>query len=333
MPRAGAMFAALVLTWSVGLDAQVPRVPVPPLVLDGEAYFPLVGARGSIRFQRADSLVATRVLALIAAQSPLPGLPPSVPSDVTAVLTHGREAFDELTGGVVPEWRAGVAIPEAGMLVLPYGEGPSVLDAEGQRTLRHEWAHLGLHEYLGDLRIPRWFDEAYAQWASGGFDASEAWRLRVLLALGRAPPFDSLALVWPAGREEARTAYLLSASALAYLLEPSGERGLTLLLERWRAERSFDAALVLTFGVTPGQFEEDWKAHVRARYGWLLVLSRSSVLWMILAVMLLALARTRRKRDREKLARLRATEPPDRPDYWIDEGGPAPPPPGVAGGP
>lgn len=155
----------------------------------------------------------------------------------------------------------------------------------------------------------------------------------MLLALGSAPDFDSLALRWPAAREQARTAYLLAASALAYLLEPSGERGLALFLDRWRTERSFDVALVRTFGVTPDQFEEDWKAHVRSRYGWLLVVSHSSVSWLFLALLLLVMVRVRRTRNREKLARLRATEPPDRPDYWLDEDGPAAPPPGVAGGP
>jgi len=313
--------------WGAGLSAQVPDV------LAGEPYASVQGTRARMHFARSDSLVAMRVLAVLDEQAPLPGLPASAPSGVTAVLTHAPDAFDELTGGVVPEWRAGVAIPDAGMLVMPYGEGPSVLDADGRRTLRHEWAHLGLHEYLGDLRVPRWFDEGYAQWASGGFDASDAWRLRILLALGNAPSLDSLGLRWPTDLEQARTAYLLAASALSYLLESSGERGLTLFLERWRAERSFESALVGTFGVTSSQLEEDWKAHVRSRYGWLLVLSHSTVFWLILVVVLLALARVRRRRNREKLARLRAAEPPDRPDYWVENEGPAPPLPGVPGGP
>jgi hypothetical protein len=152
---------ALTLAESAGADlvAQVPDV------LAGERYLSLPGERARIHFARPDSLVAERVLALIDAQAPLPGLPASVPSRVSAVLTHTPEAFDELTGGVVPEWRAGVAIPAARLLVMPSGEGPRVLDGEGRRTLRHEWAHLGLHGYLGDLRVPRWFDEGYAQWA------------------------------------------------------------------------------------------------------------------------------------------------------------------------
>jgi hypothetical protein len=307
------------------LDAQVPRR------LAGEDYRVLEGTRARIHYARNDSAVAARLLELVEAQAPLPGLPPDVPSDVTVILTHAREAFDELTGGVVPEWRAGVAVPSSNLIVIPAGEGPSVVTGDGPITLRHEWAHLGLHAQLGELRVPRWFDEGYAQWASGGFDASEAWRLRVLLAFGGAPPMDSLALRWPTELERARSAYLLSASAVAYLVEASGERALAALFERWRSERSFDRALTLTFGVTPGQLEEDWKRHVRDRYGWLVVLAHSSVFWLTTSLALLFLVGVRRRRNREKLARLRATEPPDDPAFW-SEASSGPGPGGASGG-
>jgi hypothetical protein len=303
------------------IGAQVPER------LAGEPYQSFAGARARVHVAGEDSLLAARLLTLIDGQRPLPGLPADAPSDVDVILTHAPTAFDELTGGVVPEWRAGVAIPAANLIVIPAGEGPSIVDGDGAQTLRHEWAHLGLHAQLGELRVPRWFSEGYAQWASGGFDASEAWRLRVLLAFDRAPAMDSLTLRWPAELGEARVAYLLSASAVAYLVESSGERGLAAFLERWRTEQSFDRALVLTFGVTPGQFEEDWKRHVRDRYGWLLVLSHSSVFWLATSIVLLLLVAVRQRRNREKLARLRATEPPDDPAYWVDEDrGPVPPP-------
>ena len=322
-----AIFAVLTPVWgSAPVAAQIPDA------LDGEEYLERLGARTTVRFVRSDSLLAERVLELLDNQRPLPGLPDSLPSDVTAVIAHGPAAFDELTGGVVPEWRAGVAIPSANLLVIPSAEGRSLVDREGRRTLRHEWAHLGMHAYLGDLRAPRWFDEGYAQWASGGFDAAEAWRLRVLLAVGSAPPMDSLTLRWPTEREEARAAYLLAASAVTYLLEPGGERGLEIFLARWLEQRSFDTALRSTFGFTPGQLEEDWARHVRSRYGWLFVLSHSALFWTILALVLLLMVRVRRTRNREKLARLRASEPPDQPAYWVLEdaqGGPAPPPPGI----
>lgn len=323
----------------------VDTVPLVPATLDGEAYSAHTSARAIIYHADRDALVAVRVGELLDAQRALPGLPPDLPSGVHAVLAHSPTAFDEMTSGVVPEWRAGVAIPSLNMLVMPTGEGVRVVAGEGLITLRHEWAHLGLQAYLGDLRIPRWFNEGYAQWASGGFDAMGAWRLRVLIARGRAPAMDSLTLRWPTGREDARTAYLLAASAVTYLLESGGEDGLRIFLDRWREARSFDAAFRETFGVTIGQFEEDWTRHVRQRYGWLFVLSHSAVFWLVLALVLLFMVRGRQTRNREKLARLRAGELPDAPAWWdgpLPDGtergeaadqGPGGPPTGIGRGP
>lgn len=323
------LVAALAVSVWVGLtgSAVAQEVPAPvvqdsvradavPDTLDGAAYRSVSGVHATVHFAPRDSLVAVRVAELLDGQAPLPGLPDSLPTGVDAVLAHTPRAFDEATGGVVPEWRAGVAIPSRNMIVMPTGEGVRVVDGEGLRTLRHEWAHLGLHQYLGGLRVPRWFNEGYAQWASGGFDAMGAWRLRVLIARGRAPAMDSLALRWPSDREEARTAYLLAASAITYLLESGGERGLALFLDRWRTQRSFEGAFRRTFGVTTSQFEEDWRRHVRTRYGWLFMLSHSTLFWLVLALVLLFMVRVRRRRNREHLARLRAGELPDTPAYW-----------------
>ncbi len=307
------LLGALAVAQSPPVGAQVPAFPDTVL---GAVYGEMRGARVRLRHARDGALLAARVLDLLDGQPALPGIPDSLPASVTAYLAHSSEAFDALTGGRVPEWRAGVAVPELGLMVLPTGEGRGLLDAEGRRVLRHEWAHLGLHQALGGLRPPRWFDEGYAQWASGGFDATEGWRLRVLVALGRTPPLDSLTLAWPRDRASADAAYLLAASAVTYLLGESGERGLEVFLGRWRAERSFEAALRATFGVTTSQFEEDWRRHVRRRYGWLFVLSHSVVFWMALALVLVVMARIRQTRNRERMARLRAREDPDHPAYW-----------------
>ena len=318
--------------FSAGAAAQTSTERAFPDTLAGQAYVARVGARVVVHHAPRDSLVAREVLSVLDRQSRLPGLPDSLPSGVHVYLTHGPEAFDEITGGAVPEWRAGVAIPSLNMLAIPLGEGTRILNLEGRRTLRHEWAHLGLAAAIDGLRAPRWFTEGYAQWASAGFDASEAWKLRVLMALSRTPPMDSLTLQWPRGRAQADVAYLLSASAVTYLLQESGERGLAIFVERWRDERSFESAFRRTFGVTTSQFEEDWKKHVKSRYGWLFVFSHSTLFWMLLALVLLFMLRIRRGRDREQMARLRAGEPPDQPAYWDeaeDDSGPVGPISGV----
>lgn len=277
------------------------------------------GERVSVGYRGADSIRAEGIRSFLEGLPPLPGLPDSLPADVRLFIAPDQEAFDGLTGGTVPEWGAGVAIPSLGRIVVPGFGAQRARDWSEARVLRHEWAHLGLHQYLRGLRVPQWFDEGYAEWGSGGWSAGEGWRLRVAFALGRAPPLDSLALGWPRERAAAELAYLLSATAVEYLIQESGERGLRLFLDRWRSLGNLDSAMGSVYGLTVGQFEEDWKGYVRKRYGWLFVLSHSSVFWLTLAMALLLMVRIRRGRDREAMARLRADDPPDHPAFWKDD--------------
>jgi hypothetical protein len=256
----------------------------------------------------------------VAAAPPLPALPLDIleREAVHVYLAPDAERWDSLTGGAVPEWGAGVADPYRGVIVLPTYDWVRTPLHTVQRTLRHELAHVGLQRYLGPVRTPRWFTEGYAQWAAGQWDWDSAWRLRLALASQRAPPLDSITLDWPVIAADARIAYLLSASAVAYLIDRSGERGLRIFLERWRDGQDFEAAFRTTYGRTMGQFEEDWRRHVRRQYGWGVILSHSMVFWLVAAIVLLVLFAVRRKRDRERMARLRATEIPDDPAYWVD---------------
>jgi hypothetical protein len=272
-----------------------------------------------VGYRSGDSLRAVQTSEFLHGLPPLVGLPPSLPTGVTVFVAPDEVLFDSLVGGAVPEWGAAVAIPGLNRIVIPR-EGPRRSRGWTEaRVLQHEWAHLGLNQYLPGLQIPRWFDEGYAEWASGGWSPTEGWRLRVAMAMGRTPPLDSLVLDWPRGQAEAELAYLLSATAVEYLMAESGERGINLFLEAWKEGSNFSLALRNVYGVTPGQFEEDWKKYVKKRYGWLFVLSHSAVFWLTLTLALLVMVRIRRGRDREGMARLRAWEPPDQPAYWTDE--------------
>ncbi len=273
---------------------------------------------GLIILHSPDGALRARRLAEVMTPRPvLPALPAGYPLSAEIWLPPDEDAFVALTGGAPPEWGAAVAIPSRTAIVLPGFATRRLPPDQLRRVLLHEWAHLGLHGYLGDLRVPRWFSEGYAEWASGGWEFEEGWRLRVAIALNRAPPLDSLTLGWPRDRASAEVAYLLAGSAVAYLARSGGPEGLALFLERWKETGGFEPALRRTYGVTLGQFEEDWAKHVRREYGWLFVITRSVLFWAILATAIGGMLWIRRGRNRERLARLRASEPPDLPDYWM----------------
>ncbi len=201
-------------------------------------------------------------------------------------------------------------------IVLPAYATDRVTPSALPRVLRHELAHVALHRWLGDARVPRWFHEGYGRWAAGELDVEAEWQLRLAFATGKAPELDSLALDWPASRLDASVAYLLSASTIDYLVAEGGLRGLTNMLARWRESGDLDAAMQRTYGVTVSQFEEDWRKHVRSRYGWALVLTNSAIFWAFAALMLIVLVLRRRRRDRDRYETMILTDPPDDPDWW-----------------
>lgn len=266
---------------------------------------------------------AERTLRAALAPLPLPGLPEAatLPRS-TIVLAPDEVTFDSLTSGRVPAWAAGVAIPSQRLIILPvFREGDALTDPV--ITLRHELAHLALNAHIG-RPIPRWFDEGYATWVSGGWDERSGWRIRLALLRGDAPPLDSLTLAWPRGEARARLAYLLSASAVRYLATSRGEAGFAAFIEAWRADDGgFERAMRSTYQLTSFQFEREWRGMVRARYGWLLAFSQMAVFWFAMVVLVLVLGTFRRRRNRERLEALRREEymlpPVAGPDYPGEE--------------
>lgn len=297
-------------------EAQRGRNPVPHR-LTTETF--------EVWFAPGDSLRAVAVADALVSQPPLPALPPEMPRGVTVVLAPDETAFRWAAGGVPPAWSAAVAIPAWNRIVLPPFGSDRAAGTDPYRTLRHEWAHIALRQALAGRRVPRWFDEGYAQWAAG-WDRLELWRLRLQVALGRTPPLDSLNFGFPRDRGAARDAYLLSATTVEYLVQASGEEALGIFVGRWREEGDFEAALREVYGVGTPQLEEDWREWLSQRYGLLSVITGSSIGWALLALLVVVLFQIRRTRDRERLARLRATELPPTPVWW-DEPPPGPPPP------
>ncbi len=285
--------------------ALLPQLAPPSAAAQAE-----VTAAGGVRVVHTprQRLLAREVLAAATRPMTLPGFGRgTAPESTTIVLAASPAAWTEATGGLAPEWAGGIAFPFERVIVLPTYPSAAVREAEAAVRLRHELVHLALHERLKG-QVPRWFDEGYAELASGGWDTESAWQLRLAFLLGRVPPLDSLSLAWPVEANRARFAYLLSATAVEHLSTMRGEEGFRLLLENWQREGDFDRAIRTTFGMTAGQFEDDWRKAVRRRYGWLLAASSVTFLWLLASLLALVAWLPRRRRNRVRLDAMRAEE-------------------------
>src|SRR5437879_3275866 len=78
---------------------------------------------------------------------------------VTTAIAPGKALFRAWAGPAAPEWGAALAFPATHRVVLQGRGAPSAAGSPSV-ALRHELAHLALHEFLRDSaddQIPRWF--------------------------------------------------------------------------------------------------------------------------------------------------------------------------------
>jgi hypothetical protein len=218
-----------------------------------------------------------------------PGLGRLAPPPFTLVLVEDSAALARLSRGRAPGWGAGVAFPGARTILLR-ADLPRL-----EQTLRHELGHLVLRSVVRG-RLPLWFDEGYASWASGELGRMEGLELNLAVALGKVPRFEQLDAMLRGSAATADLAYALAASAVSAIAERPPPGGLAPLLSRLAAGESFDSAFVGAIGLSVDRFEEQWQRATKRRYSLLTWLAAGGM-WALVAFSLASLWWYRRYRD------------------------------------
>ena len=255
--------------------------------------------RATVLYFDADRRLATTIARRVATDDSFPGLPKPRDHIVVAIAPDGRR-FREWVGPSAPEWGTAVAFPESNRLVLQGSSAPSEA-GDPIETLRHELAHLALHEDLGDLP-PRWFDEGYASVAAHEWRREDAISANLGLAWRGMPTLDELEREFEGGNTSAQEAYALAYRAVADMTELGGADGLAPLFVNWKRTKSLERAVRVTYGITLTEFEQRWRDRTRRRYGGLALMESLVVALTLSGFVLLPLYLARRRRDRRKLA-------------------------------
>jgi hypothetical protein len=240
--------------------------------------------------------LAIRLAELADRPADWPGLGRLAPGPIRVVVVPDARRLDSLTRGRAPQWGAAVALPADRTIVIRADGG------DLHRTLRHELAHLALHQRV-PVRVPLWFDEGYAGWAAGEWERLGVLELNLAVARGALPGFRGLDGALRASENTADAAYALAYSAVSELARRNPSGSLGPLLQRLQAGEDFDEAVLATTGMTVDRFEEAWQRSVRHRYGlvtWLLAGGG----WLLVAVAVLVLVHFRRRADRPRRAAL-----------------------------
>jgi hypothetical protein len=294
--RAARLWWTVVVAFTAFVHA-IPAQP-PELLHLQEGRFLVVAAP-------RDARLARTFLQAAQANDTFPGLRRPV-QRVRIDVAVDEPQFRALVGPSAPEWGAAVAFPRAQRIIM---QGSFAGSAPGlpAQILRHELAHLALHEAMGELP-PRWFDEGYASYAAGEWGREETLATNFVLVMRGVPTLDSLDRRFYAGSGQAEGAYALAHAAVAELAALDQERGLTLFFDHWRDSRQIDPAIRAAYGLTLAGFERRWQSQMRRRYGALALFADLAIVGAGVLALLVPLHRAQRRRRRQRLALLKEVE-------------------------
>lgn len=252
-----------------------------------------------------DARLAETLLAAAQRQDTFPGLP-RPRAKVLIAIAKDPATFRAWIGPGAPEWGAAIAIPDEQRLILQ-GRFAGSAAGDPRVALRHELAHLALHEQLGRLP-PRWFDEGYASVAAGEWSREQAFETSVGMVWRTLPTLTQLEDGFLHGGTEATWSYAMAHRAVSELSHLGGPAGLTHFLAYWQASGSFERAVRSAFGMTGEGFDRHWRQQTRRRYGALSLVTDLSLAVGLCSLFAVPVYISKRRRDRAKLEAMRAVD-------------------------
>ncbi|HUF89297.1 MAG TPA: peptidase MA family metallohydrolase [Gemmatimonadota bacterium] len=305
-----AWLAALALASGAGVEVARGQdgpagTAIRRLVVEGPGGRPLV-----FHHAPADSAIVERLAEASRGFIPAPVAALELPPDTFDVVVASSEAaFREMTGGRAPDWGLAVAFPGLRRIVIRSPRITGRVEVDPAVVLRHELAHVYLGAALDDggERLPRWFNEGFAALSAEEWRWVDPYRLAWARLTGTLTPLAGLHDTFPE-MVDPSVAYTQSMAAVRGLHRRGGDEGLGYLLARMRAGATFDESLRATYGLTLAQFYEEWESELGQEYGWAVALTGQEGLWVVLAIVVLALYAIRRRSLRREIERRKRRE-------------------------
>ena len=261
--------------------------------------------RFTVVAESRDQRLARSLLSAAQANDTFPGLPR--PRDhVLIAIAPDAQRFRAWVGPNTPEWGAAIAIPDERRVVMQGSAAPS--DAgDPLVVLRHELAHLALHETMG--RLPsRWFDEGYASFAAGEWTREVALETSLGLVWHTLPSRDSLESGFSYGTSRAQFSYAVSQRVVAELAALDPANGLRNFFAYWKETGSFEIAVRRAYGLTSAQFDQYWQQRTLRQFGVLSVAANLSLISAVFGLLLGPLFYLRRRRYKKRLNAMREAD-------------------------
>lgn len=241
-----------------------------------------------------------------------PPLPPSTLCliDGDAAALHAPEPCD--LGSVMPEWAAGIAIPERRVVIVRVDRAGGYPHRQLLAVTAHETAHLveaeaaGGPGSAGEARLPPWFREGVAASVAHEGEWMDFLYLWTSPVAAADHPLAELARRFEgsSGGAPTRVAYAGAYSFVRHLTERHGKDFPARVLAGVREGLPFDAAFARAAGGDSLLDDErSWAASLRGPLRWMAWASSTWTLWAAITALVVLAWLLKRRRGRRVLER------------------------------
>jgi len=183
---------------------------------------------------------------------------------ITVILYASHQEFARATGTPRRQFIVGIAAGAGGTAQVD----ASGLASDLATVVSHEVAHLLFAQATNQAPVPLWFNEGYAEHASGSLVASARQILADRLAAGGLLKLSDMEHTFPHEGDAATVAYAQAYDLVTYILDHSHREALPDLVGRLRAGEPFDYALRAVTGRSAAGWDAEWRGDFRGSYRW-----------------------------------------------------------------
>lgn len=139
-------------------------------------------------------------------------------------------------------------------------------------TLKHEMCHLLLGSNIPDGRLPRWLNEGFCQWVTGGISelmvGDSQPNLNKASLSHRLIPLASLNRNFPIDRDQLILAYEESKSIIKYMVTEHGQGDVVNIIHYLKDGDTIDEAIRKALSISLDELEKRWILHLQKRITW-----------------------------------------------------------------
>ena len=218
---------------------------------------------------------------------------------VEIARTPGEMATFAPSGAPYPEYAAGVAYSELGLVLLSLTPIHAGQEQDLAEVFRHELAHVALHDALNGQDVPRWFNEGFAVFASGESSFGRMKTLAMSTVGGSLIPLHELERSFPNDETKAQVAYAEAVDVVRFLVRREDIHRFRTLITELREGKAFEQAVLDAYAVDLATLELEWRDDASRRYTFVPILLSGTFFWVI--ALALAVWAWRRRKRRDKL--------------------------------